>query len=144
VATARYLVSDVEQAIAFYTQQLGFELIESMVPAFAIVRHGDLSLWLSGPKSSAARTMPDGARPEPGGWNRVVVEVDDLAARAAAAQLRGFVLRAPDGVAYVGRFLGETGDRLADARLGLSGAVLRLDDFHAGVEGFDLGRQARF
>jgi catechol 2,3-dioxygenase-like lactoylglutathione lyase family enzyme len=93
VATARYLVSDVEQAIAFYTQQLGFELIESMVPAFAIVRHGDLSLWLSGPKSSAARTMPDGARPEPGGWNRVVVEVDDLAARVAAMQAAGVHFR---------------------------------------------------
>jgi catechol 2,3-dioxygenase-like lactoylglutathione lyase family enzyme len=93
VATARYLVSDVEQCITFYTEQLGFELTESMSPAFAIVRHGDLSLWLSGPKSSAARAMPDGARPEPGGWNRVVVQVDDLVARVSAMQAAGVRFR---------------------------------------------------
>ena len=93
MATARYLVSDVEQAIAFYTEQLGFELTDSMAPAFAVVSRDDLSLWLSGPKSSAARAMPDGTRPEPGGWNRVVVQVEDLAARVAAMQAAGVSFR---------------------------------------------------
>jgi catechol 2,3-dioxygenase-like lactoylglutathione lyase family enzyme len=93
VATARYLVDDVAECVAFYTDQLGFTLTESMAPAFAIVSHNDLSLWLSGPKSSAARAMPDGARPGPGGWNRVVVQVDDLAARVAAMQAAGVHFR---------------------------------------------------
>jgi catechol 2,3-dioxygenase-like lactoylglutathione lyase family enzyme len=78
MAVVRYLVDDVDAALAFYTDNLGFTLEQQMGPAFAIVSRDDLSLWLSGPQSSAARAMPDGRRPEPGGWNRVVVEVDDL------------------------------------------------------------------
>jgi catechol 2,3-dioxygenase-like lactoylglutathione lyase family enzyme len=78
MAVVRYLVDDVEAAIAFYTEQLGFVLEQRMGVAFAIVSHGDLSVWLSGPQSSAARPMPDGRRPEPGGWNRLVVTVEDL------------------------------------------------------------------
>lgn len=74
----RYLVDDVGAATAFYTEHLGFSLERQMGPAFAIVSRNDLSLWLSGPESSAARPMPDGRRPEPGGWNRLVVVVDDL------------------------------------------------------------------
>jgi catechol 2,3-dioxygenase-like lactoylglutathione lyase family enzyme len=75
----RYLVDDVDAAIAFYTGHLGFALEQQMGPAFALVSRGDLTLWLSGPQSSAARPMPDGTRPEPGGWNRLVLEVEDLA-----------------------------------------------------------------
>jgi catechol 2,3-dioxygenase-like lactoylglutathione lyase family enzyme len=78
MAIVRYLVDDVDAAVAFYTDNLGFTLQQQMGPAFAIVSRDDLSLWLSGPQSSAARAMPDGRRPEPGGWNRLVVEVDDL------------------------------------------------------------------
>ncbi len=78
MAVARYLVDDVDAVVAFYTDNLGFTLQQQMGPAFAIVSRGDLSLWLSGPRSSAARPMPDGRQPEPGGWNRLVVEVDDL------------------------------------------------------------------
>ena len=78
MAAVRYLVDDVDAAIAFYTGRLGFALEQQMGPAFALVSRGDLTLWLSGPQSSAARPMPDGARPEPGGWNRLVLEVDDL------------------------------------------------------------------
>ncbi len=78
MAVARYLVDDVDAAVAFYTANLGFTLQQQMGPAFAIVSRGDLALWLSGPQSSAARPMPDGRQPEPGGWNRLVVEVDDL------------------------------------------------------------------
>jgi catechol 2,3-dioxygenase-like lactoylglutathione lyase family enzyme len=74
----RYMVRDVDQAVEFYTQRLGFALAERWGPAFAIVRHGDLALWLSGPDTSAARAMPDGRIPYPGGWNRVVMEVDDI------------------------------------------------------------------
>jgi catechol 2,3-dioxygenase-like lactoylglutathione lyase family enzyme len=93
VAVARYLVDDVETAIAFYTDRLGFTLEEQMGPAFAIVAHGDLTLWLSGPSSSAARPMPDGSQPAPGGWNRVVVVVDDIAARVEALKRDGLHFR---------------------------------------------------
>jgi catechol 2,3-dioxygenase-like lactoylglutathione lyase family enzyme len=83
VATVRYLVDDVEAGISFYTEQLGFTIVRRMGP-FALLAHGDLQLWLSGPQTSAAQPMPDGRRPESGGWNRIVVEVDDLEATVAA------------------------------------------------------------
>ena len=78
MATVRYLVSDVERSIDFYTNTLGFKLDQSMAPAFARISKDDLTLWLAGPKSSAARPMPDGRQPEPGGWNRFVLEIADL------------------------------------------------------------------
>ena len=87
MAVFRYLVGDVDVAIAFYTRQLGFTLEQQMGPAFAIVTRDDLSLWLSGPQSSAARPMPDGRQPEPGGWNRLVIEVGDL--KSKVAELKG-------------------------------------------------------
>lgn len=74
MATIRCLVTDVPAAIAFYTQHLAFTLVEQMGPAFAIVAKGGLNLWLSGPQTSAARPMPDGRQPIPGGWNRLVLE----------------------------------------------------------------------
>jgi glyoxylase I family protein len=89
----RYLVSDVERSIAFYRDHLGFDLDERMGPAFARVRRGDLILWLSGPASSAARAMPDGRAPVPGGWNRFVIEVDDLAAKVAEMSSAGVTFR---------------------------------------------------
>jgi catechol 2,3-dioxygenase-like lactoylglutathione lyase family enzyme len=91
MAVVRYLVDDVDAAIGFYTDQLGFAVGRRIGPAFAIVSHGDLALWLSGPQSSAARPMPDGSQPEPGGWNRLVLVVDDLDARVDA--MRGAGLR---------------------------------------------------
>ncbi len=93
MATVRYLVADVDRAIAFYTTHLGFTLETQMGSAFALVAHGDLRLWLSGPKSSAARPMPDGRAPEPGGWNRLVIETDDLAARVATMRAAGLSFR---------------------------------------------------
>ena len=94
MTTVRYLVDDVDRAIRFYVDQLGFALETQMGSAFAIVRSNDgLLLWLSGPQSSAARPMPDGRQPEPGGWNRIVVEVDDLAARVAALRAAGVTFR---------------------------------------------------
>lgn len=78
MATCRYLVEDVARAVDTYTTRLDFELVTAMGDAFAMVKRDDLTLWLSGPKSSAARAMADGAGPEPGGWNRIVFEVDDI------------------------------------------------------------------
>ena len=93
MATIRYLVTDVARAIAFYTHSLGFRLEQQMSPAFAKVSRGDLTLWLAGPQSSAARPMPDGRRPEPGGWNRLVLDVKDLPARVAEMKRAGMRFR---------------------------------------------------
>lgn len=84
MTSVRYLVHDVDEAVRFYTEGLGFEVVERHGPAIAILRRGDLTLWAAGPPSSAARPMPDGRTPEPGGWNRFVLEVDDLPALVAA------------------------------------------------------------
>ena len=89
MAVFRYLVGDVDAAIAFYTGNLGFTLEQQMGPAFAIVSRDELSLWLSGPQSSAARPMPDGRQPQPGGWNRFVVEVEDLESKVAELKEAG-------------------------------------------------------
>ena len=102
MAAVRYLVRDVALAIIFYGEQLGFELVQQFGPAMAIVRRGDLSLWLAGPTASAARPMPDGRRPEPGGWNRIVVETTDLdtlvaTLRAGGAPFRNEIIVGPGG-----------------------------------------------
>ena len=93
MATIRYLVADVDRSVAFYRDRLDFELVEQMGAAFALVRRDDLTLWLAGPTSSAARPMPDGRRPEPGGWNRFVLQVDDLAQAVAALTAAGVAFR---------------------------------------------------
>src|SRR5262245_4600153 len=80
----RYQVKDVSRSVAFYTQQLGFKLDQKYLPAFAQVSIGDLKLILSGPGASGSRTMPDGRKQEPGGWNRVILHVADLPARIEA------------------------------------------------------------
>ncbi len=78
----RYIVHDVDAAIDFYTKQLGFELVMHPAPPFAMLRRGDLRLALSAPNpaSGGGRAMPDGTVPEPGGWNRFTIQVEDLAA----------------------------------------------------------------
>ena len=78
MAATRYIVRDTDEAVAFYVELLGFTLAARMGPAFAIVEQDGHNLWLSGPQTSAALPMPDGRAPEPGGWNRLVLEVDDL------------------------------------------------------------------
>ena len=85
----RYMVDDVDAAIAFYTELLDFELLTSAAPAFADVKRGNLRLLLAGPKSSAGRPMADGEEPGPGGWNRIHFLVDDLDAEVAQLRERG-------------------------------------------------------
>jgi catechol 2,3-dioxygenase-like lactoylglutathione lyase family enzyme len=98
----RYMVDDVETAIAFYTTHLDFTVISKALPAFADVARGDLRLLLSGPTSSAGRPMPDGRRPAPGGWNRIHLIVEDLVAevdrlRAAGVHFRNDIVTGPGG-----------------------------------------------
>jgi predicted enzyme related to lactoylglutathione lyase len=87
LVSVRYMVDDVDRAIDFYTTQFGFQLGQSASPAFAEVIRGRLRLLLAGPKSSAGRPMPDGRKPEPGGWNRIHFVVDDI--ETEVARLRG-------------------------------------------------------
>lgn len=99
--SVRYMVDDVEKSVAFYTKFLGFEVLNEF-PAFADVARGKLRLLLSGPDSSAARPMPDGVRPRPGGWNRIHLVVDDIDAevarlRAAGVPFRNDIIAGPGG-----------------------------------------------
>ena len=89
----RYMVDDVDKAIDFYTTQFGFSVLSNFAPAFADVQRGNLRLLLSGPTSSAGRPMPDGTKPEPGGWNRIHFIVDDLPAEVARLQAAGVRFR---------------------------------------------------
>ena len=98
----RYMVDDVEAAIAWYTTHLGFSVLSSHAPAFADVQRGALRLLLSGPTSSAGRPMPDGQKPGPGGWNRIHLIVDDLKAeverlRHAGVTFRNDIVTGPGG-----------------------------------------------
>ncbi len=98
----RYMVNDVEAAIAWYTTHLGFSLLSSYAPAFADVQRGALRLLLSGPTSSAGRPMPDGEKPAPGGWNRIHLLVDNLDAeverlRRAGVMFRNDIVTGPGG-----------------------------------------------
>ena len=102
VVNVRYMVDDVQASIDFYTKHLGFEVRTSAAPAFADVTRGNLRLLLSGPASSAGRPMPDGAKPGPGGWNRIHLIVDDIGAevtrlREAGLGFRNDVVTGPGG-----------------------------------------------
>ena len=89
----RYQVKDVRRSVAFYTQQLGLKLDEQTLPAFAQVSIGNLKLILSGPGASGSRPMPDGSRQEPGGWNRVILQVADLPDRIQQLKNAGIQFR---------------------------------------------------
>jgi len=95
------MVNDVDAALPFY-EALGFTVADRWGPPFAIVVRGDLQLWLSGPGTSASKAMPDGAMPASGGWNRVVIAVDDLdtaitALKASGAKFRNEPISGPGG-----------------------------------------------
>ncbi len=102
MAIFRCIVDNVDAAVGFYTAQLGFVPVQQFGPAMAILSRGDQTLWLAGPLASASRPMPDGAAPCPGGWNRMVLIVDDLDAlvtrlRAAGVWFRNDVVTGPGG-----------------------------------------------
>ena len=79
MARVRYIVNDVEEAVAFYTSNLDFEIEKNFAPAIALLVHGDLTLLVSGPTASASRPMLDGTAPSPGGgWDRLLLDFDDL------------------------------------------------------------------
>ena len=99
----RYMIDDVGDAIAFYTTHLGFTLQQDAAPAFAAVSRDGVRLLLSGPTSSGRRPMPDGTRLVPGGWNRLQVQVDDLAGEverlhAAGCRFRNDIITGPGGL----------------------------------------------
>jgi glyoxylase I family protein len=89
----RYQVKEVSRSVDFYTKQLGFKLDQQTLPAFAQVSVGNLKLILSGPGASGSRPMPDGRQQEPGGWNRVVLQVSDLPARIEVLKKAGLHFR---------------------------------------------------
>ena len=89
----RYLVTDVAKSVTFYTTHLGFSLTHQQLPAFASVSLGGVDVLLSGPQASGSRPMPDGRQQSPGGWNRVVLRVDDLSAFMAALKSAGLHFR---------------------------------------------------
>jgi catechol 2,3-dioxygenase-like lactoylglutathione lyase family enzyme len=102
MAVIRYLVNDVDVAVAFYLDILGFQLVEKWGPPFAMVKRGDLTLWLSGPGSSASRPLTNGSKPLPGGWNRLVLETDDLVSLVekltqSGARFRSEIVSGPGG-----------------------------------------------
>ncbi|MGZ6952312.1 MAG: VOC family protein [Acidimicrobiia bacterium] len=102
MVSVRYMVHDVDESLAFYTNHHGFDVLTNAAPAFADVKRGRLRLLLSGPKSSAGRPMPDGRTPGPGGWNRVHFIVDDIDAevarlRDAGASFRNDIVTGPGG-----------------------------------------------
>jgi catechol 2,3-dioxygenase-like lactoylglutathione lyase family enzyme len=102
MVSVRYMVNDVQAAIDFYTKHFGFTVNTSRTPAFADVVRGRLRLLLAGPQSSAGRPMPDGRRPEPGGWNRIHFIVEDIAAevdrlRKSGVHFRNDIISGPGG-----------------------------------------------
>ncbi len=102
MTSVRYLVNEVDEAISFYSKALGFEIKQQFGPAMAIMAKEGFTLWLAGPQSSAAKAMPDGQKPQPGGWNRFVLQVDDLSAlvvrlKAENVRFRNEIVKGPGG-----------------------------------------------
>src|SRR5436190_3681080 len=102
VVSVRYMIEDVDAAVAFYTNHLGFRLEINASPAFAAVVRGNLRLLLSGAKSSGGQPLADGTKPAPGGWNRILLEVSDIHAEAARLRAAGVKFRREDLVSGPG------------------------------------------
>ncbi len=96
VVSVRYMIDDVDAAVAFYTNHLGFQLEMDAAPAFASIVRGNLRLLLSGGKSSGRRPLSDGTQPVPGGWNRILLEVSDIQAEATRLRAAGVKFRTDD------------------------------------------------
>ncbi len=98
MASVRYIVDDVDAAISFYTDALGFKVDAHPAPGFAAISRGDLTLLINKPGAGGAgQSMPDGRQPAPGGWNRIQIETDDLAGtvdrlRAAGRRFRNDIV----------------------------------------------------
>ncbi len=102
MAQVRYIVHEVDKSIDFYSGKLGFKLEQQYGPAMAILVLDDLRLWIAGPPASASKPMPDGSKPEPGGWCRIVITVDDLESLVAQLKNEGVdfkneILEGPGG-----------------------------------------------
>ena len=102
MAQVRYIVTDVDESIQFYTSRLGFELEQQFGPAMAILAKDDLRLWVAGPKASASKPMPDGSQPGPGGWSRIVLTVENLDSlvselKGAGVHFRNDIVEGPGG-----------------------------------------------
>ena len=98
----RYIVRDVDAAVAFYVDALGFELQQQYGPNMAILARDGATVWLAGPGASASKPMPDGVRPEPGGWTRLVLVVDGIDRlvenlEAQGTTFRNEILKGPGG-----------------------------------------------
>jgi catechol 2,3-dioxygenase-like lactoylglutathione lyase family enzyme len=91
--TVRYMIDDVATALSFYTTHLGFVVETEALPAFAAITRGHLRLLLSGPQSSGRRPMPDGTKTSPGGWNRIQIQVSDLAQEVEKLRRAGLHFR---------------------------------------------------
>jgi len=102
VIRIRYIVNDVDKAVEFYTSHLGFRLEKQFGPAIALLERDSVTLLASGPQSSGSRAMPDGAKPTPGGWNRIVISVDDIESEVArlkqnGVQFKNDIIEGPGG-----------------------------------------------
>ena len=100
--SVRYMIDDVDEAIEYYTKHLGFAIQQNASPAFASVTRGNLRLILSGKESSGRRPMPDGTKPTPGGWNRILLTVNDLPAEVKRLRGEGVQFRRDDIVSGPG------------------------------------------
>ena len=104
VVSVRYMIDDVDAAVAFYTKHFGFTVDVDYAPTFASVSRGNLRLLLSGEKTSGRKAMPDGTKPVPGGWNRILLVVSDIETEATRLRAAGVKLRRDDIVSRAGRF----------------------------------------
>ncbi len=98
----RYIVNDVDKSVEFYTSNFDFGLVQQYGPAIAILERDGVQLIVSGPKASASRPMPDGSKPSPGGWNRIIISFDDIESvvsrlKQNGAQFKNDIIEGPRG-----------------------------------------------